>query len=45
MCSVRATRATKFILNDYKSDYKTRLVKLDFLHVYELQDCCKSESP
>jgi len=34
-------RATKFILNDYSSDYKSRLVKLGMLllmYVYELAD-------
>ena len=34
-------RATKFILNDYKSDYKTRLIKLHMLplmYYYDLSD-------
>lgn len=36
-------RATKFILNDYTSDYKTRLLKLQLLPlsmIYELNDIC-----
>ena len=36
-------RATKFILNDYNTDYKTRLVKLHLLPLamlYELNDIC-----
>ena len=36
-------RATKFILNDYTSDYRTRLLKLHILPLsmlYELNDIC-----
>ena len=35
-------RATKFILNDFRSDYKSRLIALDLLplmYILELQDC------
>lgn len=34
-------RATKYLLNDYKSDYKSRLIALDLLplmYVFELND-------
>ena len=34
-------RATKYVLNDYASDYKTRLLKLKLLplmYFFELQD-------
>jgi len=34
-------RSSKFILNDYSSDYKTRLAKLNLLplmYIYELTD-------
>ena len=31
-------RATKFILNDYTSDYKTRLGMLPLMYIYEIAD-------
>ena len=31
-------QATKFILNDYESDYKTRLLKLDLLPLMYILD-------
>ena len=37
-------RATKYILNDYKSSYKSRLLYLNLMYMFELNDLYKSAS-